>query len=230
MILLSMCVLTAVLALFLESAMRGGPPPGSAQDQAPARPLRAVQRVAASEIGKSVEIVGTLGLPLGEVLTIRGEWSMHDLSGRRLSMKETWLMFIVFTINGKELEKPVEFREFLVSRIDSLAVEEAKPAVGEIWEMRGVELGRYHGVPPEAVTELYPGHRMRPAGRVNFGYGFYTDFRYISRRVVRTVGKPTTPIGEKPTYARKMVPQGRARAALANRSVSAPVVPSCPSS
>jgi len=146
----------------------------------------AAQRVRASEIGKGVEIIGSLGFPLSEILTVQGRWSKSDASGRRLSIKEEWLMFLVSTVNGKRLEKPVDFRGFLVSPIAGRNLGDLHPTPGDVWELRGVELGGYHGVPPEVTGELYPSpYEMKPAMRANFGFGFYTEFRYFSRRIIQ---------------------------------------------
>jgi hypothetical protein len=156
---------------------------------APARHGRGkpiAQRVRASEIGKGVEIIGSLGFPLGEILTVQGQWSNRDASGRRLTIKETWLMFLVTSVNGKRLEKPVDFRGFLVSAIADGDMEDLRPTRGDVWEMRGIEIGTYHGVPPEVIGELYPSpYEMKPAMLANFGFGLYTELRYFSRRIIQ---------------------------------------------
>ena len=138
-----------------------------------------MQRVRAADIGNGVEIIGSLGFPLSKVVTIQGEWSKRDASGRELIIKETWLMFIVSTVNGKRLEKPVDFRGFLVTPIMGGKMEDLRPEPGDVWELRGVELGRYYGVPTEMFGEVGPPENMRPAAPYNFGFGFYTEFQYI---------------------------------------------------
>jgi hypothetical protein len=85
-------------------------------------------------------------------------------------------MFLVTTVNGRPLSKPVDFRGFLVSPL--MGGNKAEGAPGDVWELRGIESGSYHGVPPEVTGELYPPGQMSPAMRYNFGFGFYTEFRH----------------------------------------------------
>jgi hypothetical protein len=149
-------------------------------DQDPALP--AVQRVRSSDIGNPVVILGRLGVQLGEVLTVEGEWSRRDASGRELSAQEDRLIFLVSTINGSRLDTPVEFRPQRVTPADTGDAQDLRPAAGDIWELRGVELGGYRGVPWAVLKQEFPPEQMVPATADPFG--FYTEFKYYSRRIV----------------------------------------------
>ena len=137
--------------------------------------------VRASDIGSKVAIGGRLGVPLGRVVTIRGEWSRRDASGRVVSPKEGGLRLVVSTINGDRLERPLDFRAYLLSPILPHLFEDFPPAKGDVWEIRGIETGSYLGVPDEVFQELPD--LASPA--MAFEFGFYTEFKYFSRRVVR---------------------------------------------
>jgi hypothetical protein len=66
----------------------------------------AVQRIQASGIGDTVSIIGRLGYPLGELLTIQGEWDVPEAIKRGELVKDAQVMlFIVKSVNGKKLEK-----------------------------------------------------------------------------------------------------------------------------
>ena len=63
-------------------------------------------------------------------------------------------------------------------------MEDLRPTLGDVWELRVVEFGAYRGIPVEVYRELYPPDRMGPAMPYNFGFGFYTELRYYSRRII----------------------------------------------
>ena len=58
---------------------------------------------------------------------------------------------------------------------------EPKPAVGEVWEMRGVETGCYKECSEEALREIGLEPSQVPAG----ASGFATHFEYIAMRRVK---------------------------------------------
>jgi hypothetical protein len=165
--------LTSPCSDFLSAAIRL---------QAQERQAPAAQRIRASDIGISIEIVGRLGSPLGEVLTVQGKWSSWDASGREvLLIKETGPRFLVTAVNGKQLNKPVDFRGALVSPIVREAeMPDIHPDTGDVWELRVIEVGGYRGVPAAAYKEAFP---TMPAMALRFG--FYTELRYFSPRIVR---------------------------------------------
>ena len=72
--------------------------------------------VRASDIGKSITIVGRLNHPLGQEITIRGEWmwpSDDDSEVTKLAEPS----FAAVEVNGNRLAEPVVFLPYLVSEL-----------------------------------------------------------------------------------------------------------------
>lgn len=146
-----------------------------------------VKEIAASEVGKSVQIIGRLGRPLGQLVTIRGQWrdvrAKHDTE------------FIVESIDGNKTARAIEFVDWDVSPVLSRngkatgkstdkwewkfdwhgPLPSPIEADGEVWELIGVETGGFMDYTEEAWKEI----GARGAGR---GYGFLTRFEYIAMR------------------------------------------------
>lgn len=168
-------------------------------------------RVLAKEIGRRVGIVGNLGKPLGDFLTIRGHW---DDATHGLSKGENW-EFVVTAVGGMELETPERFGWYFVRYYqdpDGLSDPLARPTgmVNRVplvvsdsatWELRGYESGRFDGHPDDYGDELHRHHvESQPSGPPvppglikpvaqkpvgwPFKYGFYSSFTYISARPV----------------------------------------------
>ena len=139
-----------------------------------------MSEISASDIGTKVAIIGTLGAPLGRVLTIRGEWSKRDEVGAVVYPKT--LCFLVSSIDGVPVKAPKAFERHFVSRLLLDVIKPLAPTAGDIWEMRGIEVGTYCGIPASVFDEM-PGHAI-PAAPCSFG--FYTEFKYFTRRVLRS--------------------------------------------
>jgi hypothetical protein len=63
------------------------------------------QQISVEEIGKSVVLVGRLGVPLGEKMEISGYWHFPA----KPNAKDSSIRFTVTIVNGKKLAQPVEF-------------------------------------------------------------------------------------------------------------------------
>lgn len=107
------------------------------------KPASKKQTIHVDEIGKSVVPVGRFGLPLGEIMTIRGTWTLP--SG---PVKDSSLRFFVKEVNGKKLDHEVElsleqFETEVGSRRDVTlpAWEDRKTLDGHTWTLRGYEKG-----------------------------------------------------------------------------------------
>ncbi len=55
-----------------------------------------------------------------------------------------------------------------------------RSANGDVWELRGIEIGSYRGVPGAAYKEAFPD---TPA--MAFSFGFYSELKYFSCRIIR---------------------------------------------
>jgi hypothetical protein len=139
-----------------------------------------MQQILAVDIGTRVHIIGRLGCPLGEVVTVRVEFVGEEIQPGGLLPKDTLRYFQVTEVNGKRLTTPVRFaeRDFSLAGGD---IEPLSPRKGMVWEVRGAELGQYRGMPPALGREL---HSKVPAQRA-YTFGFYTYFEYASYRALK---------------------------------------------
>ncbi len=99
------------------------------------------------QIGREVRLIGRLGHPLGEMMTVEGSWG-----GPKGLEKESSLRFFVSSVDGKPLENPVEF---YVERVNARNKSGAKvtPASGDRWTMHAFETGDYFGAVPKKYTD-----------------------------------------------------------------------------
>jgi hypothetical protein len=151
-----------------------------------------VERILASEIGTRVLVIGCLGIPLGELFTIQGEWDYLNASSRAefkdgvLDLKrpkDSSLGLNVVIVNNRQLDRVVRFDRRWVSAVDPEKLPEIAPRAGEIWELRGIETGGYRGTPANVMAEVY---KTGGAPQAPYEFGFYTEIRYVSCRVVRS--------------------------------------------
>jgi hypothetical protein len=138
----------------------------------------------ARDIPEKIQIIGSLGYPLGELVTIQGVWEFPK--GRP---KDKRLHFRVIDVNGKAPNDTMIFQSWLVVQdpdvIDKVA---PTPVKGAKWQLRGVELGGLRNLPPAARAEL--NERLGPsAGSKQTprppDFKFETEFRYISKDTTR---------------------------------------------
>ncbi len=142
------------------------------------REVFVMPEIRATEVGTKVAIIGTLGARLGQVVTIRGEWSKRNEFGEIVYPKT--LCFVVSSIDSVPVKAPVAFERHFVSGLLPDLIKPLLPSAGDIWEMRGIEVGTYCGIPASVLREL-PGYAI-PAAPCSFG--FYPEFRYFTRKVV----------------------------------------------
>lgn len=156
-------VVICVIVLRMRAEPHGSGEKNAAATRNPLEPGRRpggrVVQIKASEIGKSVQIIGRLGRPLMEVISIRGHWVDRPL-------RPAGLGFRVTQVNGENLDPPVTFDRPLVTFTNSRypkTQEGPVPTAGDVWELRGMETGRFHGLPTEfwepapAPAQLYRG-------------------------------------------------------------------------
>jgi hypothetical protein len=122
-----------------------------------------VKMVNYRDIPERVQIVGKLGHPLGELVTVRGWWTT-------LLLKPKPPVFVVDQVNGKRIDPPAEF-----DRVQPVSEGSDGPvhAVGEEWELRGVETGGFIGFGKNVYDEL-----GEPATQKSPG-GFFTRFCFV---------------------------------------------------
>ncbi len=135
-------------------------------------PSEGRQQINASEIGRSIDLVGRLGVPMATVVEIEGRWEYGDIS------KPSGLVFVVTSVNGSELDARVQFNEIGVSVMgdDSWL---AKPTVGEKWHCRSaLELGQFRSV-MEKNWELFYDSPVAPPA---WGDGPFVSELIISNR------------------------------------------------
>lgn len=117
-------------------------------------------KVHVAEIGRSVELIGDFGKPLGTKIAVTGVWKREPL--------DEYVMFAVKTVDGKALKTPREYsigqmKVFLRSKdqpagtvptyIDAFPSREELPKmIGEEWELIVYERGFTH-IPPEEYEE-----------------------------------------------------------------------------
>jgi hypothetical protein len=133
----------ASASLFLVS---GAAPP-------PAKEGKAKVEVRVAEIGEGVMLIGRLGVPLGEMMTVTGTWGHPDQS--KGPTKDYSLLFRVSAVNGEALKERMAFHVG-----DVVAVfKGGKDAIprwqdhdkldGVTWTLRAYETGRFTRQPDE---------------------------------------------------------------------------------
>jgi len=117
--------------------------------------------IRADEVGRSVSVLGTLGSPLRSVVSVSGVW-VELTEGPSKPGSSLW--FRVVEVNGKRLDKPVEFRglDVEVHEKDGKTIE---PATGEQWGLRAYETWPDYGHPSDFIKELgHPPAAPAPRG------------------------------------------------------------------
>lgn len=141
---------------------------------------RGFQIVSLPDIGTKVVIVGRLGHPLGTDVVIVGTWV--EGQGKGLDM-----LFSVDEVNGSKLGQPAVLEEdnfhHIGDGVNTMARIGAPnavdyPGLGERWEVRGVELGAYKGLPNGVYAKAYT--RFPP--QISDDFGYYSVFWYYSAR------------------------------------------------
>ena len=169
---LALCICLAVQAAPDQGAdNKAGTPKSTADSRLPSS-------VKAVDLIKNIKIIGTLGYPWGEIITIRGSVYEHD-DGKNT---RTWLR--VTHVNGKELKSPVDIFVGQIGPIPSTPLAERVEIVkGKTWELRGFESGIILDYPPKAMEEIA---KIGGDGYdyIKFGFRFVPRFDYISGKEV----------------------------------------------
>jgi hypothetical protein len=163
--------------------------PRDASGAAPAGPIEVqppLQKVLASDIGTRVQIIGRLGYPLGELVTIHGAW-IRPRGLPNQPVKDDTPYFSVTSVNGKRLEKPVIFN--FVSK--AWGAEEIPRQEGPVWEVRGCESGGFLGTPREVRDDALKGPNPPPTvahAWWHYEFKFHSELIYSSfKRLEETV-------------------------------------------
>jgi len=129
--------------------------------------------IAVESIGKDVVLYGRLGQPLGEFVTVSGQWFVysHEKQGR------PW--FVVMEIDRVPLVHPIAF-----SVVESNVA--AMPAVrdGDRWRLRCYENASFGGMPDRFFEESKSG----PAGGVK-PWRFQSSLHFVECTVVKPIDK-----------------------------------------
>ena len=154
---LAACLAMAtVLALGLRLAMA---PTAAAKDDG------GKVQVSVDDLGKSAELIGRLGKPLGTWVTIQGKWTLP-----KAVVKEYSPRFMATHVDGAKLEQPVEFNIGQVEAVDSSGKsvmpksENRRKLDGQTWTLKAYETGEFHITPPEYYEAIgvVPGSVQTP--------------------------------------------------------------------
>lgn len=155
------------MALALLGAAGAGRAKEPATAQASAGP-----EVKAAEIGKSVEIIGRLGAPLGELITVTASYETPEGSARSEEDGVDMSHFVRVTrVNGKDLPSPVTIRPVMISGGSAPSF-----PLGQSFEWEGCEMGRFSNSSEEFLKES---RKTGPAYQEAGKFGFYTRFVLI---------------------------------------------------
>jgi hypothetical protein len=185
---------TGFLLIVVAGCLHEQPTPTDNVAQSRALEVRAedgqssVSTVRAEDIPDRVQIIGSLGRPLGEMVTIRGKWWDPGRRTKGPPPKDMTPRFRVTEVNGERLVERVTFRRELIRPVDVGGGNRAPdPEDGATWELRGVQMGGFRYVPDHAWKEALEtnGPDYAPGG-IDHAYGFHfvTDFHYVSCKVV----------------------------------------------
>jgi hypothetical protein len=113
-------------------------------------------KISVSEIGRSVTLVGRLGVPLGVKMEIRGRWSMPAKTVKDYSPR-----FTVTEVNRQKLVNPIEFN---IAQVTALTTEHdnALPDLknrqqldGQEWTLLAYETGKVQLTPDASRSVPY---------------------------------------------------------------------------
>lgn len=125
--------------------------------ETPAVAQKAVHQISVEEIGKSVVLIGRLGVPLGQKMEIVGYWNMP-----KLDPKDDSIRFTVTMVNQTKLAVPVEFSHEQVEFMDAEhhyvvpKDKSQKKLDGQYWVIVAYETGRINVMPIEELSKSPP--------------------------------------------------------------------------
>jgi hypothetical protein len=129
---------------------------GSAQRQVGGEEAKSLQKISVDEIGKSVNLVGRLGVPLGKKMQISGYWHFP-----KVAAKDGSIRFTVTKVNEQQLAKPVEFNHEQLDFMDTEhhnvipAFESHRELDGQEWALTAYETGEIR-ISPDEYREKAP--------------------------------------------------------------------------
>ncbi|MFL5331388.1 MAG: hypothetical protein ACJ8C4_21070 [Gemmataceae bacterium] len=121
----ALLVVVAVIATMAVSNHKG-----VAFDDSPTKTV-----IRAKDIGRGVEIIGRLGVPLRQTVSVTGAWVELKFT-RPQAKPDSPLRFRVESINGQRLNQPVDFRRIDLEIIQKEVIE---PVAGMRCELRAYE-------------------------------------------------------------------------------------------
>lgn len=153
-------VFYVAIAAALALAFRFGVAPSAA-----AKDEGGKMQISVEELGKTADLIGRLGKPLGTWVTIKGKWALPDSRE-----KPSGLKFTVTHVSGTKLGRPAEFDVSLVEVVDRRGNdvtpkwEDRNNFDGQTWTLKGYETGEFHIRPPEYYREIGsdPGLMAKP--------------------------------------------------------------------
>lgn len=137
---------------------------------------KVVRQVHVSDIPDRVQLIGRLGHPLGDLMSVSGKWYLPEGTANSVP-KEVILRFRVFKVNGKQLDVPIEFDHGLVSPVDS---KPTKAQQGDIWNLRAVETGGMRDLPAKVWRERWglSDDGDSPVAQI-YGFSFVSELVYL---------------------------------------------------
>lgn len=126
------------------------PAASSAIADAPETP-RARQNIRFDDLSKRYQIVGRLGMPLGQVVHVKGTWKSHPEASEKFGKR----FLHISEINKTVLRKPVVFNARYVRTHSTVAAHVNEPDPSEV-SFNVYEGVAYSGPPPEQFKE--PGY------------------------------------------------------------------------
>lgn len=137
--------------------------------------------VSIDDIGRSVKIIGRLGIPLEELATVRGTWKPNPQYTHSKGVSE--VIYEVTHVNGAALRQTVSWESDYVSTIFEGGDVKVSREPWTTWEVQVCETARLAGIMRHA--DLFYGSvpqvRLPPAGHL------------VSELKVAVPGKPTVP-------------------------------------
>ncbi|MFN7289874.1 MAG: hypothetical protein ACK5T6_04750 [Pirellula sp.] len=109
------------------------------------------QSIPVDEIGKSIQLVGRLGVPLGEKMELTGYWHFPETP----QAKDGSIRFSVTSVNGKMLSQPIEFSHAQFDVTDAQhrniipEFKNHRELEDQVWTLIAYETGRIQMMPDE---------------------------------------------------------------------------------
>ncbi|MFN8741108.1 MAG: hypothetical protein ACK5YR_14370 [Pirellula sp.] len=109
------------------------------------------QSIPVDEIGKSIQLVGRLGVPLGEKMELTGYWHYPETT----QAKDGSIRFSVTSVNGNMLSQPIEFSHAQFDVTDAQhrniipEFKNHRELEDQVWTLIAYETGRIQMMPDE---------------------------------------------------------------------------------